>query len=286
MLERILVPIDGSADAGVILPHVRRLARRAGSEVIILRALDGARPLRTAPREVNGAVEALTAVGIDARARVADGSAVNAILETARQERASLVAMATHGRSGLPRWSLGSVTEEVLRAGTTPLLVVRSAGGEEGGSCFRDIVLATDGNPLALEPVPLVATFARLFDSRVTVVHFVSDYAGASAMSAAEEHVASVCAALAEQGVLAGGDLRRGVAASGIPAYGLLEPGQDHPVDLIAMATHGRSGARRWILGSVTERVLRSTIVPVLVSPAPPQQRRSPRRGIHARPPA
>jgi nucleotide-binding universal stress UspA family protein len=140
-LRTILVPLDGSIVAETALTRAVDLAREAGAKLVLLRAAE-AHPLPMADPvdaqvAVMGEVQAyLAAVRERVRsAGVGDvevsawyGPAVEAIVEAARYRDADLIVMSSHGRSGLTRLVLGSVTEFVLRATTVPILVIRPDG--------------------------------------------------------------------------------------------------------------------------------------------------------------
>src|SRR6185503_16183204 len=135
MFERILVPLDGSPRAELILSQVGRILRREDAEVLLLRVVDLPIPmgspeisaridvtqLRAQEREaaqkyVHEVARRFSDRGAKVHGRVAEGSPADMILQTARTEGSTLIAMATHGRSGLARWTLGSVAEKVARA--------------------------------------------------------------------------------------------------------------------------------------------------------------------------
>lgn len=149
MYQHILVPLDGSELAESVLPHVEALAKRLGAEVLLVRAANlpasvlaegeplGA-PLPTdlfeeaLQAEVDDAKEGLTrvadrlkAAGLTVTWEVLEGEAARAILESAHKHGCDLIAMATHGRSALPRLVLGSVADRVLHDSHLPVLLVR-----------------------------------------------------------------------------------------------------------------------------------------------------------------
>jgi nucleotide-binding universal stress UspA family protein len=145
---RILVPLDGSAFSEAVLSHAAALARALGATIILLRAtpppaLPGGELVPVAPivdaelleREraeaeasLDAVADQLRAQGLQMQTIVRPGPAVAAILEESRAAGASLIAMATHGRTGLARLAFGSVAGEVLRRSELPLLLVRPAG--------------------------------------------------------------------------------------------------------------------------------------------------------------
>ncbi len=140
MFGTILVPLDGSDLAEAILPQVGDLARAHGAELLLLRvalahAVPGTDPTEGQARAVQEAEQYLAALASDLKGKglrvssvVRYGQAANEILAHADAHNVDLIAMSTHGRTGVGRWVLGSVAEKVLRAAKTPLLLVRAPG--------------------------------------------------------------------------------------------------------------------------------------------------------------
>jgi len=156
MLEKILVPLDGSRVGESALPCVEELVAKLVPhhrvEVILFQSVIGMAyylvageasvPVRLTDKELQSVKQkakryldkialGLRAKGATVKVRVGVGDAAEAILQAAQETGAGLIAMSTHGRSGLSRWALGSVTDRVLRAGVVPLLTVRATRGEE-----------------------------------------------------------------------------------------------------------------------------------------------------------
>jgi nucleotide-binding universal stress UspA family protein len=148
MYNTILVPLDGSKRAEAILRHVEDLAGRCGATVIFLNVVEpvpgsvGPEGARTVLREeferrtrqaesyLSVLQEEFCKKGIEAQTRVVYGSPVEAITETAESEGADLIAMASHGRTGLPRVFYGSAAAGVLHRVDRPLLLIRSQDDE------------------------------------------------------------------------------------------------------------------------------------------------------------
>jgi nucleotide-binding universal stress UspA family protein len=186
--------------------------------------------------------------------------------------------MATHGRSGAKRWLLGSVAEKVLRGTTNPLFLVRAAASKASPQRIIDsIVVPLDGSPLAERILPTVSNWARALDVEVTLIRAfefpASAYYGSEddlpdydafregARKEAADYLKEKEGALVREGV-------RTVSIQtleGPAAVEIISFAQTAPRALIAMSTHGRSGVRRWMLGSVTEKVVRHGADPVLV---------------------
>ncbi len=140
MFKRILVPLDGSVLAEAILTQVTELARVHDAELVLLRvalahAFPGADPTEAQLQAVRESEKYLEVVehelkekGLRVSSVVRYGHAADEILDHAAFAGIELIAMSTHGRTGVSRWVMGSVAEKVLRASTTPLLLVRAPG--------------------------------------------------------------------------------------------------------------------------------------------------------------
>jgi nucleotide-binding universal stress UspA family protein len=140
MFMKILVPLDGSALAEAVLPQVTELAKSLGAEMLLLRVaiahvFPGADPTEEEVRVVRQAEEyvetlasKLAETGIRVRAAVRYGKPAAEIIEHIPANEVELVAMSTHGRSGLSRLVMGSVAEEVVRNSRVPVLLWRASG--------------------------------------------------------------------------------------------------------------------------------------------------------------
>jgi nucleotide-binding universal stress UspA family protein len=149
MYRKILVPLDGSDLAEAVLPHARALAQSVGAEIVLLRVLvphipdrpptigqlfpDAiAKEAELAQQHVQEYLERvarpLQASGIHVSCEMRSGHVADAILDIADEIGVDLIAMSTHGRSGLSRWLIGSVANKVVHAAKAPVLLVRPAG--------------------------------------------------------------------------------------------------------------------------------------------------------------
>ena len=267
MFERILVPLDGSELAEAILPQLRGALFRPGVDLILVRAVPRPYGMDTEAGRAMAALEDcaadylrmmerwLTGQGARVRTVIRRGPAAETILAVGGEEGASLIALSTHGRTGIGRWVLGSVAEKVLRASPMPVLAMRAAAGPRE-QAFRTLVVAIDSSDLSLEAVAPAIELARAFGSRVRPVHVCEGPECAvpvPQMTEAYERFRE--AGIPVEPVMAQGD----------PATGLLDACRECSADVIAIATHGRSGISRWALGSVAEKVLRASTIPLLV---------------------
>jgi nucleotide-binding universal stress UspA family protein len=248
---------------------------------------------------LSGIKRASELAGIPLETQIVFGGAGSAILAVAESAQADLIVLCSHGYTGMTRWALGSVAEKVARSAPIPVLVLRE-GGPVPARPHPDVtrplraLVALDGSVLAkaaLEPAAsLIAALATPAQGVLHLVRVVKPVSPDSEEKDPEEcehflHKAktylSTTAEHLREGLVAPAvaDLTLPVTwsvaldtdvAEGIVR--LAENGEDAEgagvfgrCDVIAMATHGRSGIRRWAMGSITERVLHATKLPLLI---------------------
>ncbi len=295
MFTRILIPLDGSKTAEKVLPYARFLAEALKLPIELLAVVDiaemaahisaeRARHLDTMIEDsARSSEQYLKRVagmfpGANTKCTVEKGKAEQAIIETAAVDKGALVTMATHGRSGMNRWLLGSVAEKVLRGGTNPLLLVRATEEAKAEATLKSIVVPLDGSELAESVLPTVAELAKTL--KLAVVLFRAYNIPISAYASGEGYYAvnyeELLTAMREEAVdylekrteavkkLGIANLSY-IAQEGFAADEIISLARKSQDNLIAMCTHGRSGVKRWMLGSITETVVRHSSDPVLV---------------------
>lgn len=262
---RVLVPLDGSTESESILPALMPLFRRQPVKVTLLQVVP--------PDEAGAPVQAYLAGlrrnllldGVQAESRTEWGSAADEILYHSRETWCDLVAMTTHGRTGLRRVFLGSVAESVLRHAQVPVLVNRP--WSRVGDWLR-LVVPLDGSPRAEAAIPDALRLAKLQGATVHVLGvspppaLYGDYAGAAiaAEQADVDYLEKVCDRFASEGVMATAAVREGP-----PGWEISKFAGEVGAGIVCMATHGRAGVARALVGSVTEDVLRTAPCPVHV---------------------
>ncbi len=277
MLRRILVPLDGSPFGESSLPFALELARRGSGSIELVHVrpasgdsapdADGAARLR----QLAGRIEAET--GVETCSVLLTGDVVTE-LERRATESADLIAMATHGRTGPSRAWLGSLAEALVSRAGVPLLLIRPPEEGQAGlgaSAVDHLLIPLDGSAFAEQVLPLAqAVLALGSDARATLLVSVSAEDAASKFAGpapydvraerdrAEAYLERV---LGRMAVPTG----RRIIVSDSVARAILQVAAEDDVDLIAMATHGRSGLTRLLLGSVADKVLRGTHKPVLL---------------------
>ncbi|MCI0342503.1 MAG: universal stress protein [Planctomycetales bacterium] len=268
MNQKILVPLDGSELADRILEQVRPVLALERTETVLLSVVPEIET-RAAREHLERMKLGLKAKGISARVLVRWGDPAEGILRCARSLRPSLIAMATHGRSGPARWAMGSVAERVLRGTRQPVLLSNPAA-VAGEIKFAKVLVPLDGSKLSARILPLVEEIGKFPGSEVVLLHVVAPGPGTVLGTP------SPVPPRAEEGAVAGLEAARaaleaaGVRArtrleTGAPAERILAAAEEERADLIAMTTHGRSGIGRWVYGSVAEKVLRHGRRPLLL---------------------
>ena len=299
MYSKVLVPLDGSKTAEKVLPLARCFARSLQIPVELLGVVDIAEMARHVAADqglmIRTLVDDSTRRMGDYLERVAKnfptgtvqctvrkGDAPEAIIESAAAEKQTLIAMATHGRSGLDRWLLGSVAEKVLRGASSPTLVVRAKEEQSPTwemATLKRVIVPLDGSELSEHILPHVEALAKDLDLEVMLIGIYGGPLAAGRNGDGFYNTGQMEALLAELrveivtylGIKAEEMKGRGLnklsfkAKEGLAADEIIAMARATPDTLIAMCTHGRSGVQRWMLGSVTETVVRHSGAPVLV---------------------
>lgn len=279
--RRVLVPLDGSELAAAALPMARIVALSTGSELTLVTVLpEDALPGSTRePADYLQEVAApMRAVGVVVHTTIRVGEPATAILELVSECEADLVLMATHGRSGVGRALLGSVADQVLRAGVVPVLLLHP--NQRRTAALRTVLVPVDGTSGAAvalaSAVPLARrSGAKLMLVRVTVPlplwlyeptlglntgPLIDPMWNEDARLAAEAYAESLAARLRHAGIAA-----EGQGINGLPGAAIVAAAEAADADLIVMSTHGRSGLMRSLLGSVANEVVRQSRRPVLL---------------------
>ncbi|HUS14982.1 MAG TPA: universal stress protein [Chloroflexia bacterium] len=302
MQAHIIVPLDGSPLAERIIPQVAPLAQVMGGTLTLLRVVPApviVEPIvgmatgsdnvaanweaeRAAARSyLAGARARVSAItGLPVQTAVLDGDPVTRIVEYAAHDLgAVLIAMATHGRTGLGRWVFGSVAEGVLHAAGVPLLLLRATPAAEAPGAplpCRTIVVPVDGSPFAEYALDEAHAIARATGAALLLVAAVANpdprtldsgdiplWEGGT-REAGVAHMADYLLRTAER-LTTAGVLVETQLGFGRPADVILHAVEESGADLVVMATHGRSGFQGLRMGSVALKVVQGTTRPVLL---------------------
>ncbi len=273
MYSKILVPLDGSKTAEKVLPYARHLAGKFKIPVELLAVLDVANMATHISADKARHLDTMVEDGMRASTTYLRGIAttfpegnVTCTVEKDRAEEAiigkagadggTLIAMATHGRSGMDRFLLGSVAEKVLRGSANPLVLVRAKDEAKtsGEAPFKSIIVPLDGSELAESVIPLAATMANKLDLEVVLFRAYhmpyNAYGGDdgymvnydelidSVRDEAKEYLDKQVAEVKKLGVAKVSALSK----EGIASDEIIALGHKTPEGLIAMCSHGRSG--------------------------------------------
>jgi nucleotide-binding universal stress UspA family protein len=293
----ILVPLDGSLLAEQALPYADAVGGHRAKLTLLLVVPEGEAQRMLLAGLVESAEEAQahyeTALSRAARTWLGDrqdvhlematGDPAEEILRSADELAVDLIVMASHGRGALGRWTFGSVADRVVRSARLPVMVIRphDAPVEIGTRpVIRQLVVPFDGSELAGRALPEAARLAarlavpvrlvRVIEpsESIVTVPFESPFPDGffeemhqAARLDAERSLRQAAEPLRAAGLAVAEEVLSGPAAATIiDATG--------PGDLIVLTSHGRSGVRRWLLGSVAEKLIRLGAGPTIVVPA------------------
>jgi len=271
VFRKILVPLDGSELASKVLDYLEPVLALEATNLLALRVRRRGTPKQAPePDHLAARLERLNPKAQVERIE-REGDPAAEILAAAEEEGASLIALCTHGRTGLARLVRGSVAERVLRNARVPVLLVNPFTEATSASArFERILVPLDGSAAARGAVDLVTGLASLYGAELVLFHVGNpDYRVTPAGERQEEvradefraSIAPLVAQLEESGLRVKVDVRIEFG----PAGQILAAVQREGIDLVALTTHGRAGASRWIYGSVAEAVIRECRVPLLV---------------------
>ncbi|HEU0022194.1 MAG TPA: universal stress protein [Dehalococcoidia bacterium] len=295
MFKRILVPLDGSQFAEQVLPYAEILAKPDQMSVTLLRVVepmsykvvaasrgipaDQARASMEAYSQeyLEQVAASFREQGMPVLAKVLEGAVAGCIVDEGSNEPGTLIVMSTHGRSGIGRWVFGSVTNKVLQTATNPLLIVHSTDEpiSKAEIAIKRIIVPLDGSELAEQVLPWAEILAQGMKAEVELFQVIEPILPEAAdvlrgiyprdinvelRKQAEEYLEGIARPLRERGLSVCSTVEEGD-----PPSRILEAGGRQTDALIAMSTHGRSGIARWVLGSVTDKVIHSTASPLLI---------------------
>jgi nucleotide-binding universal stress UspA family protein len=300
-INRILIPLDGSELAEQAIPEAVALAA-GNAEIVLFQAVvkaDAEHSLlghvehdagEVAERERALSLQDLKRIGANWSGilpgtpiyDVGVGEPAEAIVEAAQRLSCDLIVVASHGRGALRRWAFGSTADALSRNSPVPVLIVRAkdAAREMGVPEIGRVIVPYDGTELAAGAFPAAIAIAKRLDAGILLAHAISPAALAPAITPMEPfYPAEVYTdVLDELETKAAASLEKAaaeIAQSGVPVKHAVVEGTPFDVitelstsdDLIVLASHGRSGFERWLLGSFSEQLVREGPVPVVVVP-------------------
>jgi nucleotide-binding universal stress UspA family protein len=276
-LARILVPLDGSEFAEQALPTAQVITESLSGRLTLLSVIQSSGAPRTLPmmhsnldgdlweheeylRKIAAKFEG---TGIKTESTVAVGSVAGEILSATYRQHIDLLVMSTHGRSGVGRMLVGSVANEVLRQGQVPILLVRpGAGASYAQPHFRRLLVTLDGSAAAEQVLPYSHALALNFDSEVILLSVTDDQEAESRLPNLKQYLDNVANSFHEAGINT-----RAIVTGYRPAVTIVNIASSEAADLVMMATRGRGGRERLFYGSVADRVVKQSQIPILLVP-------------------
>lgn len=304
MYKRILVPLDGSELAEKALPYAEELAARLGAEIVIVNVrMPSEDPDKPEQRAYISKIAAVTEQNVKKSAALKPGEKVKVtsaiigskgplihageqIIDYAEKESISLIIIATHGRTGIRRWALGSTANKVAQASVCPVLLIRAGASVPKVVHLEKLLVPLDGSKESETVLPHVEWLAGRLNSRVSLLNVVEPlyhiYSSPEAMGyyggggiikipyteeemkpsrvLAEEYIKKVNDKLASEGVKTKYEVKVGAAADEI-----IEAEKGMGADMVVMSTHGHSGFGRFAHGSITDKVVHAGNTPLLL---------------------
>jgi nucleotide-binding universal stress UspA family protein len=271
--KKIVVPLDGSPLAEVALPYAEELAGKTNSEIVLLSVLPSEeveeyksnygymeKIVDTTMHQVKKYTEGHGDCTVCTATRV--GNPAEGILDYVDRGHLCLVVMATHGRSGLSRWAIGSVADKVVRSTTRqPMLLIRAKGAHpdvRARRLFKKALLPLDGSPESEAVLPVITAFAANLGMELILLRVIpkSNFS----LPCVENYLQNWCQTLKEKGISSRYEVR-----IGSPAENIIELADESVCDVVAMSTHGRAIGNVWPLGSTAQKVLLGGNTPLLL---------------------
>jgi nucleotide-binding universal stress UspA family protein len=304
MYRRILVPLDGSKTAEVVLPYAKELAGRLDLDPYFLHVCEpGSTETATADRiYINDLAQKVkydikeiqTETGegkinrtLETVEEVIEGHAAEEIINYAQKKDIDLILLSTHGHSGIKQWAMGNNADKVLRKAKCPTLLVKAAIPEEiihSEWCRRTILVPLDGSSTAEYALPHAEMLAKqrgiepvkIVLVRVCEPVFVTaDYPEASMKLTWEEHVKHMQDHVKEIAMQYLNKIQKRMEYSGIKVTSVVLMGkaadeiikyaQDNAPNLIVMSTHGYSAVNRWEYGNIANKIVYGSRSPVFL---------------------
>ncbi len=298
----IVVPLDGSEQAEQVIPYAEALRGRGGTLLFfqVVNPTGAARGLfGDIEIAVEDVIEQERAASRERLTEVAEqwsdvlskkpeveafaGDTVDAIKEIVVERHASMLAIASSGRGALSRWAFGSVADTLMRDSPAPLLIIHPAhdAPDQGRVQFTRILVPLDGSDIAEQALPEAARLARAAGLPVTLLQVINPSLEYSLVgqgmapitpdlyNEVEADFTAQANEALDRGAEKLGEIEAGVTKTVLQG-GTVEAMKHYtePGDLIVMTSHGRSGFRRFLLGSVAQSIINERVAPVVLVPA------------------
>lgn len=292
MYDEVLFPTDGSDGAKTAFSHVLDIADAHDARVRVLNVADTNRHSvlrksggvvdvlkKEGKRIVSDAAESARERGVATITEVIQGEPYTTIVDYAESFGVDLIVMPTHGRQGLKRFLLGSTTDKVVRRADTPVLTIKPDGASEIDYPYRNVLVPTDGSECATAALSTGVDVVKAGDAALHLLSVIDvtslsvDLRSDIQTGFMEENAKQILEdafGLAENSGVE--PVSETVEYGASVHKAILSYIDDHDINLVVVGTHGRTGFDRYVLGSVTEYLVRTSPVPVLTVREPPKE--------------
>ncbi|HUF50701.1 MAG TPA: universal stress protein [Longimicrobiales bacterium] len=297
-MHDIVVPLDGSSYSEHAIPGALDLARRTRARLYLVQVHELVLPVPAVPElpvvagEWDSALRAqeerylesladrcAEMAGLRPRTALLEGVVSAALASYAAEVGADLIVMTTHGRGGISRAWVGSVADALVRRAAVPVLLLRPTAERIDWHATlpaKHILVPLDGSALSESALTPALALGATTGARYTLLRVVlplpfvsvphappvfSDAGARQERADADVYLVQIATRLRAQGAVVAVE----ALLHSIPALGILDYANSHAVDAIVMATHGRGGWSRVALGSVADKVMRGTLLPVML---------------------
>jgi len=297
-LEKIVIPLDGAKLSEAALDQGGELALAFGSELHLLGVCGGPEEKYCGlmrgylDKKAEDVRRDFLGKDLSLKVVVLSGEAAGQVIDYARRERMDLLVIVSHGHSGIMPWTMGGTANKIIHEAPVPVLLLRAAAAKKRrpGSIFAKLLLPLDGSAAGETALPYVLEIAAKLKSKVTLLSVVESgqhvhtIGGLDYIRFPEQQVQKMRQDLSayldgavkkfrDRGIEARAELTTGHAAEEI-----IKRAKAAGARLVAMSSHGKSGLRQWVLGSVSNKVLHAGKAHLLLTkPAPSPELSRPR---------
>ncbi len=288
MLKRILVPLDGSNLGELALNYATELARSMNSEIYLVSVCDQVNEkyrnmcnvyLEKVSEEVCSSLRGAIILP-KVKTIVVDGQPDTKILDYAGENEINLIVMVSHGHSGIMPWATGSTSRKIIQKSVIPILLIRASEDvdkKQSSGLFRKILVPLDGSTMSEGVLPYVKEIAARMKSEIILLrvleqgqhvrtiggldHFAYTHQQVEEMrQETVTYLNEINQILSKEGFTV-----KTVAKTGDVAQIIIETTIQESIDIVAMSSHGKSAAIKWVLGSVSGKILESGKKPLLL---------------------
>ncbi len=283
--KNLLVPLDGSDIGEKALPYAKTIAKLKKSNVILFAVslkIFADRRDRLFKSYLDVKAKELNSEGIKTSAATSYGDVAEEILRYANNNKIDLIVMATHGYSGAKKWMFGSIAQKVLYGTAIPVLLIKSKSLETSGE-FKKILVPIDGSPFSESTFPYVEELTKKTKREILFIHIceppvVPSYGSKPINPSWKKHrdemweetaklstvyLDKITATFKSKGLKVSSKVVK--AQTGEVAQTIARISKEENIDLMVLATQGRAGIKRWVYGSVANKVVEEFPGPLLL---------------------